>query len=123
MGKMILDISQIPMSNLTRAVSPHKPLPEPHCGSSEIKHMESVLVLNHFKGSSERYSFRNDSRRTFDQWKSEEEKYRKGDSSHFKIDTWLQQFLTIVGSERQAAHLLRGTDEEKVAPVRNAAIS
>lgn len=109
MGKMIVDISQISMSNLTRAISPHKPLPEPHCGSSQINHMESALILNHYKGSWERYSFRNDTRRTYEQWQAEDARYWKADSTHYQIQKWLPRFVEMVGSEKQAAFLLGHT--------------
>lgn len=109
-GKMMVDLSQLSMENLTKSVSPHRPLPSPFCEEADVTYLESFLSLNHYRGSWERYSFRNDSRRTYDLWQEQDKRYRKMDSAHYQIYKWMPRFVELVGSEERAAYLLGHQD-------------
>ena len=59
-----------------------------------------------YKGSWERHSFRNDTRRTYQQWQAENFAYWKVDSTHYEIYKWVSRFVELAGSEEEEAFLL-----------------
>ena len=103
-GKGIVDAAGVNNFNLQ---SPHRPNLE--CTEPWTHHMEALFVVYHYAGSWERYSFRNDSRKTVEEW------YRRGnitsqapllDSCYHEIHQWVPRFLQQVGHEKGMKLLL-----------------
>jgi len=71
---------------------------------------EERFELNHYLGSWEYYSFRNDARkgglRTYQAWQERSTMTNKGEHSHV-IRPWLQGFVTLVGGVDVASYLLQ----------------
>jgi hypothetical protein len=101
-GKAIVDVRQLSARHL-RAVNAHRP--SQACPSPDTAFMESVLVAYHYTGSWERYSFRQDARRSMDSWK-ERGNVNYTTSCDKQIQTWLPKFVQQVGSDSMAAYLL-----------------
>lgn len=119
-GKAILDLSSIP-SNLIRLneVDVHRPIMNV-CTTDDMwtTNPDSPLVLHHYTGSFEQFTFRNDPRegkRTLEAFK-EYDDFNVGTVDPKDVYSWLLQFVENVGME-QAKILLKGVGEvERNAP-------
>ena len=105
-GKVIMDVSQL-SDHVTQHQQPrniHRPWIE-YCGPAAKPLRISLLRLNHYLGSWERYSGRSkDDRRSRDYWEqmaSLQGGQACGDTTHH----WLAQFVEQVGHERASAIL------------------
>jgi hypothetical protein len=107
-GKVIMDLSLIPQSTLASPIrNIHRPYKE-DCGPGVVHFPSSLLYLNHYIGSWERYSSRIDGRRSRAEW--EKRAYlNQGTSCENDIHAWLPRFIDLVG-DSQAHYLLGITD-------------
>ncbi|KAG7357844.1 hypothetical protein IV203_014431 [Nitzschia inconspicua] len=108
-GKAIVDVSQIPFSvmDLNRT-DIHRPVMD-YCSAESVwnTNTESFLILHHYIGSWEQWSFRSDPRQT--RTKERYDKYKTLDVEHDdSITSWLDEFVQQVGIET-AKVLLEGT--------------
>lgn len=114
-GKVMIDISSL--SNTTLSSTPrniHRPY-KPECRPGAVGNFaESIFYLNHYIGSWERYSSREDSRRNRDEW--ELRAHITTDSScHHGVYRWFDRFLDLVGEER--ARFLLGVQDSLASTI------
>jgi hypothetical protein len=107
--KVIMDVSAIPESYFSEEVvfSIHRPLQDFCKVNKELdytKYYKQPLAANHYLGSWERYSARNDSRRSRDVYDSKAQAQAGQDDG---ISDWLLGFVDSIGPS-QAAQLLSG---------------
>jgi hypothetical protein len=116
-GKALVDVSKIPSTSFAiEQTDPHRPVRD-YCSEDSvwIQNIDSPLVLQHYIGTFEQWSFRSDPRlsRTqelFDSYSTIDAFY---DCS---VDHWLEDFVNQVGAFR-AKELLKGVG--KVALLSN----
>jgi hypothetical protein len=103
-AKAIVDVSQLG-TRMLKAVNPHRPAVA--CPKPDISYTESILLTYHYTGSWERYGFRQDARRSKEDW-NERGSLNDTTSCDKQIQTWLPKFVALVGSESLASYLLLG---------------
>ena len=99
LGKGMLDVSKLEGEELT-SQSPHRPSALA-CPKARTPYIENSLILHHYVGSWERYSARNDSRRTRLSWK-QKGNVSAANSCDRNIRSWLPKFVAQVGPARAA---------------------
>ncbi|KAG7341045.1 hypothetical protein IV203_022996 [Nitzschia inconspicua] len=108
-GKAIVDVSQIPFSAMDlNRTDVHRPVMD-YCSAESVwnTNIESFLILHHYIGSWEQWSFRSDPRQT--RTKERYDKYKTLGVEHDdSITSWLDEFVRQVGIET-AKVLLEGT--------------
>lgn len=123
-GKNVVDIRSLKAASIpTRAPNVHVVIPDicPATAGERLHHADSWLVIHHFLGSIEQYTFRDDPR---DQIvgrpkRSEELWSTSGQPSHQQddgLDGWLAGFVQSVGRD-QAIELLDGVGDVKYSTV------
>lgn len=106
-GKVIMDVSSLPYSTISKVPrNIHRPY-RPECGNGFSMFPNSLFYLNHYLGSWGRYSSRTDGRRNKAEW--EKRAYISAASScNDAVFEWFEKFLGMVGRER--ARFLLGDD-------------
>ena len=100
-GKALVDVSRIPSTSfVVEQTDVHRPVRD-YCGEKEVwtANIDSLLVLQHYIGTFEQWSFRSDPRlsRTKDRF----DFYKTIDTfSDHSIEDWLEDFVNKVGSHR-----------------------
>jgi hypothetical protein len=107
-AKAIVDVSQLG-TRMLKAVNPHRPAVA--CPKPDVPYTESILVTYHYTGSWERYGFRQDARRSKEDW-NERGSLNDTTSCDKQIQTWLPKFVALVGSESLASYLLLGHSKD-----------
>jgi hypothetical protein len=106
-GKVIMDVSTLPDSTITTIPrNIHRPY-KPDCGNGFALFPNSLFYLNHYLGSWERYSSREDGRRNKEEWEKRAH-ISTASSCNDEVFRWFERFLDIVGIER--ASFLLGDD-------------
>ncbi|KAL3906211.1 MAG: hypothetical protein SGILL_009361 [Bacillariaceae sp.] len=117
-GKTIVDVSRIPYSTLdfTHIGDPHRPVRE-YCTKEDvwIANTDSLLVVHHYIGRFDQWSFRSDprkqtleqrrTRQQFDQYMGTLNVTRDNSIEKGK---WLSKFVRDVGGPGEAQKLLEG---------------
>ena len=111
-GKVMIDLSKINPSEITRIMSSiHRPLPCT-CLEPVRPFPTSILKIHHYIGSWEQYSARSDVRRSREVY----DKFASVDQGrNYDLVPWLQRFIDIVGVEKShvllesAGHVVTGT--------------
>ena len=110
MGKPLIDVSSVGPFLPLQVANPHRVVMDV-CGlaADGFARKETPLLANHYLGSWEQYSFRDDARRGLDKSREAWE-YRSeaGKSLDPITHTWLRGFISSVGEET-ATSLLNGT--------------
>jgi hypothetical protein len=100
LGKVIIDVSRVDVANAPYFMSLHRPI-KSICSPPWHNDWESGLRINHYLGSWESYSFRNDARRggerSQEQW--EYKATTVGDLTDDNIRPWLDGFVKTHGTE------------------------
>jgi hypothetical protein len=108
LGKVIMDVSLIDIEKSPNFMSLHRPI-KTICKAPWHNDWESGLRINHYLGSWESYSFRDDSRRggerSREQW--EYKAMTNGEESDDNIRPWLDGFVRDHGPDK-AKELLEG---------------
>ena len=108
LGKVLIDVSRVDMEHTPPFMSLHRPIKK-LCSAPWHDDWESGLRINHYLGSWESYSFRDDSRRGFErsleQW--EYKASTNGALTDDNIRPWLQGLVESEGATN-AAHMLEG---------------
>ena len=106
LAKVIIDVSQVDMEATPRFESLHRPI-KSICAPPWANDWESSLRLNHYLGSWESYSFRDDARRgnerSYEMWQFRSLDEEETDDN---IRPWLDGFVKTHGLD-QAQHLLK----------------
>jgi hypothetical protein len=116
-SKVFIDISRLSVGeieadiNITRKrrpYNPHRPLFR-HCKETKVYDHNSIFRINHYLGSWEAFSFRDDPRKgakrtSRDGWEFLSQSATKGPSDWLR--PWLQGFVDVVGT-RRAVELLK----------------
>jgi hypothetical protein len=101
LGKVIMDVSRIDVAASPYFMSLHRPI-KTICTAPWHNEWESGLRINHYLGSWESYSFRDDSRRgnerSLEQW--EYKATTQSDLADDNIRPWLQGFVQTHGTRR-----------------------
>jgi hypothetical protein len=123
-GKALVDISRIPISALSNVdqTDIHRPVLQ-YCHADDvwIRNVDSALVLHHYTGRWDQWSFRSDPRQLQQQQQTQKQTQKRRTRDRFEaylqashwIDTsitpsWLEDFVSQVGID-QARMLLEGT--------------
>lgn len=108
LGKVLIDVSRVDMEKTPQFMSLHRPIKR-ICAAPWHNDWESGLRINHYLGSWESYSFRDDARRGFErsreQW--EYKSTTNADQTDDNIRPWLQGLVVTQGEER-AREFLQG---------------
>lgn len=121
-GKAIVDVSKMRFSDFPSArdafksggtMNIHKPVP--FCPRAFVKDNETLFRINHYVGSWEAFSYRQDARSTYGRNQSKwQEKAEVDDESDDNIRPWLSGFVEKHGAVKAADMLRRtGVFEEK----------
>ena len=109
-SKPIIDLTKLDLEDIPDRIvkNVHRPLPHPHCPASFIDDKDSIFRINHYVGSWESYSFRQDSRGLEEMKRM----YRiksiiAGGGKEDTITSWIDGFLESVGYNT-AIKLLNG---------------
>ena len=109
-GKVMMQVSNLSdtvIAQLPRNI--HRPY-KPECRPGVVPFPEAIFYLNHYIGSWERYSSRQDERRNRDEW--EKRAYITTDNSCDQaLHTWFSRFVANVGMER--AQFLLGVERKE----------
>jgi hypothetical protein len=120
-GKALVDLSRIPLSAMTgvNQTDIHRPVLQ-YCDASNawIRNIDSALVLHHYTGRWDQWSFRSDPRRqqpAQQQQRRTKERFESYIQASHWIDksisvSWLEDFVSQVGID-QARMLLEGTGQ------------
>lgn len=119
-GKNVINVAKIKPRDIPRkADNVHTVLPDlcPATNGDRLKHHESWLMIHHYLGTFEQYSFRDDPRnsivgrpkRAFGLWNSSGQD-PAANTLDDSMRPWLTGFVGSVG-ESEAARLLEGTGE------------
>ena len=121
-SKVIIDVSQVPWSELVPVESIHRPI-KSLCSQRKlhIRSPDSVLVINHYLGSWEQYEYRQDARisgATINEGNLGDGRSRQqydkqkmvNAATNDEIQPWLQGFVTAMG-QQQAEALLKGVGQ------------
>ena len=107
LAKVIMDVSEVDIANAPRFRSLHRPIPT-ICQAPWANDWETGLRFNHYLGSWESYSFRDDSRRggerSRETWEFQAEDQ---DDTDDNIRPWLSGFVETHGPDK-AKSLLQG---------------
>jgi hypothetical protein len=106
-GKVMMDVSVIPMDRLQSDVrNVHRPY-KPECGEPLLPSAESLFLVAHYIGDWKQHAgVRIDVRRSREGW--EEKAYiNERDSCYMKMETWFHRFAEQVGLDK-AEFLLGG---------------
>ena len=112
-GKCLLNVNKISSFHVQQR-SPHRPVRE-LCPTGKGDHLhQSPFLLNHFIGSWEAYSYRDDSRRGRERSHQAYLKQAQKDAVYeHKMAPWMTAFVTTVGKERASILLQHaGLDPE-----------
>jgi hypothetical protein len=118
LGKVLIDVSRVDMHNTPYFMSLHRPIKK-ICGPPWHDDWTSGLRINHYLGSWESYSVRDDSRRgnerSYEQW--EFKAFSNGEANDDVIRPWLEGFVQSEGEE-EAQKLLEdaGLPDDYEAP-------
>ena len=108
LGKVMMDVSRIDVANAPYFMSLHRPI-KAICSAPWHNDWESGLRINHYLGSWDSYSFRDDARRggerSREQW--EYKAAINSDETDDNIRPWLRGFVETEGQET-AQSLLQG---------------
>ena len=106
-AKVMVDLSNLTHETLQkRPRSIHRPF-RPECGPAVVHFPNAAFYLNHYIGSWDRYSSRNDSRRNRKEW--EKRAFLKaGNSCDKGVHSWFPRFIDKVGLDR--ARFLLGAE-------------
>jgi hypothetical protein len=109
-GKVVMDLSEMDEETVSDTVprSIHRPY-KSVCGPGVVPFANTVLYLNHYIGTWERYSSRQDGRRNRQEWE-QRAYFDQGVSCDKDIHTWLPRFIAQMGS-RRAQYLLGVVDD------------
>jgi hypothetical protein len=106
LGKVLIDVSRVDVHNAPYFMSLHRPI-RSICKAPWHNDWDSGLRLNHYLGSWESYSIRDDARRgnerSYEQW--EFKAYSNGEHDDDNIRPWLSGFVDRHGHEEAAALL------------------
>ena len=103
-GKVLVDVSRLSWESLQhKPKSSHRPFQQ--CGKPLFDFNESILQVNHYLGSWERYSARTDERRSREAFE-ERAYFSDGVSCDDRLWEWFPRFVNQVGMDR-ARDLLR----------------
>ena len=102
--KVLVDVSKIPKRHLDKDIvySIHRPFKKFCRGMGDIEYRDFEkfpITTNHYLGSWERYSARNDKRRSWDVY-SQKANLTSGQDTWVK--GWLEGFISNVGEEKAA---------------------
>jgi hypothetical protein len=101
LDKVLIDVSAIDMVKTPRFLSLHRPI-RSLCAQPWSKDGQSQLRINHYLGSWESYSFRDDARKGFErsreQW--EYKASTNSDQTDDNIRPWLKGFVDLHGPEK-----------------------
>jgi hypothetical protein len=115
-SKTMIDLSRVPWQDLQPVDSVHRPI-RSMCGHRRlyIQSHHQVFLINHYLGTLEQYSYRNDSRVGRERSQEEYKKYQSlNDAQDDEVRPWLHGFVRENGHDVAAA-LLKGVGElEKV---------
>jgi hypothetical protein len=107
LGKTIIDVSRFDYTKIRPVQSLHRPLKQ-ICSAPWKDEWSSGLRINHYIGSWESYSFRDDSRRGGERsWEAWKFKSSDADETDDNIRPWLDGFVNSQGEE-EAHNLLKG---------------
>ena len=107
LGKTLLDVSRFDYHKIRPVMSLHRPIKE-ICSAPWKDEWSSGLRINHYIGSWESYSFRDDSRRGGERsWEAWKFKSSDADDTDDNIRPWLDGFVNAHGKE-EAQELLKG---------------
>jgi hypothetical protein len=101
LGKVLVDVSRVDMVKTPRFLSLHRPI-KSICGPPWHKDWESQLRINHYLGSWESYSFRDDARKGYERSREQWE-YKasiNADTTDDNIRPWLKGFVDTHGVEK-----------------------
>lgn len=102
LSKAIVDLSRLSWADLEPVVSIHRPVWN-QCGQRKrfIKAYEQALVINHYLGTWEQYSFRDDSRkgeqRSLEEYNKAQRFGKRGEVDEVVDQTWLNGFVNKMG--------------------------
>lgn len=108
LGKVLIDVSRVDIANVPNFMSLHRPI-KTLCSAPWHNDWESGLRINHYLGSWESYSFRDDSRKGYERSKEQWE-YKattNGEQTDDHIRPWLSGFAQTHGIDK-AKQLLQG---------------
>ncbi|CAB9529743.1 expressed unknown protein [Seminavis robusta] len=107
LAKVIIDVSRVNLSDTPRFRSLHRPIPS-ICQAPWVKDKEAGLRINHYLGSWESFSFRDDSRRGGERSREAWE-FQAGDQQETddNIRPWLDGLVQTEGYDK-AKELLHG---------------
>jgi hypothetical protein len=108
-GKVFMDVSNLP--DYTIAKQPaniHRPF-KSECQYPAVPFPESFFYINHYLGSWERYSSRDDGRRNKEEWEKRAF-LATASSCEYRIFQWFERFVDMMG-EKRAKYLLGESDD------------
>lgn len=108
LGKTIIDVSRVNLTGLNSAHNPHRPLKK-FCKFAQLEDRLSLFRINHYLGSWESYSARDDARkntmRSTESWQFKTD--RAADETDDNIRDWMNGFVRAQGPKK-ARDLLKG---------------
>ena len=99
-GKVMIDLSNLTAALLAQKLpnNIHRPFRE-HCGPGFVHFPNAFVYLNHYIGSWERYSSREDNRRNRKEWE-QRAYFNVGTVCDKAIYRWFPRFVQMMGDER-----------------------
>jgi hypothetical protein len=108
-GKVMMDLSQIPVDTLWREPrNIHRPYAD-HCGPAVVHFPDAFFFLAHYIGSWQAYRTRLDGRRNRQEWEQRAFVDDGGKACDTSVHSWFPRFLFLATSERRAKYLLGST--------------
>jgi hypothetical protein len=107
-AKTIIDVSRVNLTGLKSALNPHRPLKK-FCKFAQVEDRLSLFRINHYLGSWESYSARDDARkntlRSTEAWQFKTDQAK--DETDDNIRDWMNGFVRAQG-QTKARDLLKG---------------